>query len=501
MSNAAAIAELYELVAPDPERASYFTFRPRPNDPARYDQQQAFVDYAGTGVAFLIGGNGAGTTECALYKLARFVFGTEPPRHNTPFWIIGDDFEQTMLSCWAEKLHGHGLIPRTEINWPKIQWHNEKANMPLRVPLREWPDRPDLAGRNWMIEFRSYEQGRRKMQSRSLGGFMFTEQFPWELLVEVERGMREYNFPGSKFCEFTPVDPRLTYRLEEMERDGRLPPGWEIFRANTEVALEHGHIQKTWYDEFYGMLSEEERETRKTGAWASYAGQVYKKFNPRVHVVDQIEICPGMHHRRAIDWGSGPENAFVCLWGARNGLGEWFIYDEYWSTDQNLDVLQHLAAIEARWDWPEWSDFHGTTWADPSSLDCIRLAMHHGFPGIMQGRNAVQEGIECVRRHLHITPGTGRPRLFIHRKCKNLVREMGTYHYPECTTENVNSRDPAFEPVKRDDHAVDALRYLLFSEEGYGGGQYGSRDKHIEKQRYGIQFKNGNGHKMPGGFR
>jgi hypothetical protein len=124
--------------------------------------------------------------------------------------------------------------------------------------------------------------------------------------------------------------------------------------------------------------------------------------------------------------------------------------------------------------------------------------MHYGFPGIMGGRNAVQEGIECVRRLLKTVPATRKPRLFIHRKCRNLIREMGTYHYPECTTENVNSRDPAFEPVPRDDHAVDALRYLLFSEESYGGGHYGSRGKHIDKKSYGIQLRNGNNGRQNG---
>jgi hypothetical protein len=474
---------------------AYFHFRPRPDDPARYDQQTGFVESRTSGVAFSIGGNGAGTTEIAMHKLARFLMSTPPPRKDTPFWIIGDDYEQAMSVCWAEKLWGHGHIPRAEIDASRIVWYSEKLNYPFKVPLLPWPGQPS---RNWLLEFKSYEQGRTKMQAKSLGGFCFSEQFPWELLVEVLRGCREYNYPGSKFAEFTPVDPGLTYQLENMQREDKLPPGWEIYRANTEVALEYGHVRPSWYAEFFGAMAPEEVETRKIGAWASFAGQIYRSFNPLVHCVDQMVLPRGMRHFRAIDWGAGPENAMVCLWGAKNGLGEWYIYDEYWSTDQELDVLEHLARIEAKHDWPEWDEFYGATFADPSSQDCMRLAMHHGFPSIMNGRNAVYEGINCIRRALKVQPATKRPRLLIlRRRCPNLVREMGTYRWRQGTDSSVNPMDPRPEPLKHDDHAVDALRYMLFSEEGYGAGTYASQSRGAPR-KYGVQFRNGNGHPIQG---
>jgi hypothetical protein len=118
--------------------------------------------------------------------------------------------------------------------------------------------------------------------------------------------------------------------------------------------------------------------------------------------------------------------------------------------------------------------------------------MHHGFPGIASGRNAVYEGITCVRRHLKVNPVTSRPRLFIHRKrCPNLVRELGTYRWRQGTESERNPMDPRPEPLKKDDHACDALRYILLSEEQYGGGHYGSKQRAFEPRQYGIQHRNG----------
>lgn len=482
---------------------SYYTFVPRPDDVARYDQQTGFIESRTRGVAFAVGGNGAGTTEICMHKLARFLMSQKPPRHDTPFWVIGNSYEQAMDACWKEKLYGHGHIPRAEIDFDRISYYKPNLNWPFRVALRPWPGHPD---KNWMLEFKSYEQGRTQMQAKSIGGFCFSEQFPWSLLTEVLRGCREYNFPGSKFCEFTPVDPALSWELENMEREQRLPPGWEIYRANTEVAAEYGHIDRLWYEEFFGMMAPEEIEVRKIGAWASFAGQVYQSFNPKIHTVTEMDFPPGVHFRRVIDWGAGPENAFVCLWAYRNGLGQWFVFDEYWSTSQQYDTLHHLEHILARHPWPEQMQlnprereklepFYGTTWADPSSPDRIRIAMRLNFP-VQPAANSVDEGIDCVRRHLKIMKSLGEPRLFINRKnCPNLFREMATYRYEQSAGSGLNPRGAKPVPLKADDHAVDALRYLLFSEEQYSGAVFSSMAGGFKQDDYGIHQSAGSGGK------
>ena len=95
---------------------AYFTFQPRADQHERFDQQTSFVESKAPGVIFLIGGNGAGTTECCMYKLSQFVLHTPPPRKDTPFWIIAGSYEQTMEACWVEKLYGHGHIPKSEVD-------------------------------------------------------------------------------------------------------------------------------------------------------------------------------------------------------------------------------------------------------------------------------------------------------------------------------------------------------------------------------------------------
>lgn len=478
---------------------AYVTFTPRHDQPERFDQQESFVNSNTRGIAFLIGGNGAGTTECAMSKIADYVLRKQPPpRKDTPFWIIAGSYEQVCETCWKEKLEGHGHLPKSEIDYDRIAWLKPNDNWPFRVPLKPWPGRP---GKNWSLEFKSYKQGRAQMQSRSIGGFCFSEQFPWGLLTEVKARCREYNFPGGQFAEFTPIDPLLSYPLERMIEDDKLPAGWEIWRANTSCAMEAGHVSKEWYDEFFSMVPPSMRLTREIGAWAIYEGAIYPNFAD-FHIVPDAELFdedggfpPNVFHRRAIDWGSGPENAFCCLWAYRNGAGDWFIYDEYYSTAP-VSTVEHLVEIQERsemWGWRTNDPHFGATYADPSSPGDFRIAhsLSQYAPGVAgfdlsAASNAVLEGIEHVQwLMMPCAERMGKPRLFISReRCKNLSRELRTYRWKTGT----DKQDPQRQPLKKNDHAADALRYLTFSEARLGGVTPSSADRGGGDRDYGVRL-------------
>lgn len=476
----------------------YQLFQPRPDDPENWDQQTAFFNSKNAGVTFLLGGNGAGTTETALGKVARFVLHQQPPpRADTPFWIIAGSYEQVMKACWKEKLHGHGRIPDSEVDWRRIRWYREKDGLPYTVPLKPWPGRP---GKSWTLCFKSYEQGRQQMQAESIGGFLFVEQFPWGLLEEVLRGCREYDFVGNKLAEFTPVDPLLSEPLEAMMEEDTLPPDWGVYHANTECALKAGHITQQWFNTFFGMVSEEMRPTRMRGAFGGYEGLIYQRFSPTIHIIDDDqamdEMVAGVFHSRGMDWGAGPENPFGCVWGYRTGTGACTIYDEYYSNDQNFTTHDHLKSVCDQWPWPAQHPCYGETFADPSDPGNIRLASKFsrycdGYDNfnITPARNAVHEGIEYVQYMLAKNPVIGRPLLRISKRCKNLIRELKAYRWEKSSDRGINPRDAKPVPLKKNDHLCDALRYLLFSQADRLGHTAEAFSVVPDAKRHGVQLK------------
>lgn len=502
---------------------SLYLFQPRQDQPERFDEQQSFVNERIPGTAWLVGGNGSGTTECAMHKIARFVLDHQPPpRKDTPFWIISVDLATTM-EAWAEKLHGHGHIPESEIDWDRIHWHKRNKNWPFSVPLKPWPGRPNA---NWRLEFKSCDQKARRLMARSIGGFCFMEQFPYEVLMEVKRGCREYNFPGSQICEFTPVDPNICPEIEEMIDNGPepdnpvpglryLPASDRVYRCNTRCAMEAGHISKEWFQDFFGMVSEEMMDTRMIGAFATFEGQIYKTLDPHIHFVGDDEVFPGgmfprgVHHRRGIDWGAGPDNPFACVWCYRNGMGQWFAYDEYLSSDQTYTTVDHLSEVVDKWPWPSHDNHYGTTYADPSSPDNIRIAQKlpqytdgkYRNINMQAGANAVIEGIEHIQWLLkpsvlvnELTNGhvrkVSKPRLFIHRqRCPNLCRFLRSYRWKKSNPMGLNPQDARKEPLKKNDHLNDALRYVVFTEARHQGTVPDSIRREADWRSRGLQLQ------------
>ena len=158
---------------------AWLTWRPRPDKPAEFDQQSGFVNSRDL-VSFALGGNGSGKTACAAKKCADFVMATPPPRKDTPFWILAEDYTQVCEVCWAEKLNGQKFLPDAVVDWERVDWLKPRQNWPLMVPLKKHPN-----GKNWRLEFRSYAQGWKAQQARSIGGFWFSEQVQWCLISSV----------------------------------------------------------------------------------------------------------------------------------------------------------------------------------------------------------------------------------------------------------------------------------------------------------------------------
>jgi phage terminase large subunit-like protein len=450
----------------------FYTFEPRLDRREFFDEQSGFVN-SNALVSFVVGGNGSGKTYCAAQKCARFVLEKQPPPGpDTPFWVIANTMDQVGLSAWFQKLRT--IIPAEAIDLSRITWHNQKRGFPVSVPLHPWKGRP---GANWVLEFKSYEQGRMNMQAAGIGGAWFTEQFPWEVFEEVFRGCREFAYPGSIFCDFTPIDPVLSSPVEDLyEKWLSKDPStknYAFFRMNTESALRAGHVTRDWYDSFFGLVSDEMQQTRRIGAFASYEGTIFQTFDPRVHVYDhprdktgRLDFPRGVWHRRSFDWGSSVDHPFVCLWAYRDAMGRYVFYDEYYSKSQTMTVLDHCERIKARHPWPNESPNYGASYGDPSRPDMIALFNRNGVR-VQSANNAVYEGIETVRRLLKSMDSIGGPRILIDRQnCPELVRTMRIYRWKKQTIHGANPQAPRPEPLKFDDDPVDSLRYLVHTDGG-----------------------------------
>lgn len=444
-----------------------YTWRPRPDCPEEFDEQTSFVESDAL-VSWMLGGNGSGKSAAGAHKAARFIcYQQAPPRKNTPFWVISSNYDLSCGMGWCEKLST--IIPRRMVD--RIQYLSTAQGYPRTVVLKPWPN-----GNNWVLEFKSYEQGRQAMQARSIGGAWFSEQCPMGLFDEVFRGAREYMFPGSIFGECTPIDPVMSQEIKQRydaSISGKLP-GWKFFRLNTKKNIDAGGVSREWGETFFQSVSSELLETRSIGAFAGYEGVLFPQFNPAVHGVENLVVPPGCIHYIAIDWGASAQHPFACIWGAIDGAGRWYIYREYVSRLQ-VDFAFHAAKIKEIMQEVGWgtdSFFYRNGFADPSRPDGFYTFANAGIP-VSPANNSVVEGIETIRLLLG-DRSRGMPiRLLIDReKCPTAMQQMPSVRWVLGSEKGLNPAMPKPAVLKANDDVFDCIRYLTHTvrTRGSGGG-------------------------------
>ena len=194
-------------------------------------------------------------------------------------------------------------------------------------------------------------------------------------------------------------------------------------------------------------------DRRIKGLWVAAEGLVYEGFDRNVHVYEPTTLPSEWTRYRAIDFGF--VNPFVCLWGAVDYDGRLYVYDEHYQA--NMLIADHASAIKRR---------PGVFKSDVADHDAQERAEldDNGIP-TRPAKKDVALGIQRVAERL-VVRADGYPRLFISTKCENLIREIARYAWEERKPDKPVKE----EPKKVEDHAVDALRYMVMElDEGTSG--------------------------------
>ena len=401
----------------------------------------------------------SGKTICAAAKTAIYLRDTKPYRQNCPFWILGETFEQTCSTCWDEKLSKF-IHPRDIL---AIDWHKHNRNWPRAVILRH-PDDRNKPG--WVIEFKSYDQGVLMMQGRSIGGYWFNEEAPLEIVSEVQVRCRDYDSPG--WADFTPAHIRDARWPELYESP---PDGWKFFRLNT-YKNKTKKVQQ-WAKKYFTSIPEDERETRTTGAFAGFSGQVFKEFYRATHVIDSkttkdpelraiaerlenYDFPESWRHIRGIDFGWS--NPLACIWIAVDPDGRYYCYDEHYK--KQIRIEEHARQMSLRpwlYGHPNW----GVSYCDneePASINYLNEitasddGKYQWFRPVQKMPNDIGRQLSKLRSMLMVQ-GDGKPKIFFLSKCKNLISEVRGYRWQE-GAKGPNSANPREIPVARNDHCL-----------------------------------------------
>jgi len=170
-------------------------------------------------------------------------------------------------------------------------------------------------------------------------------------------------------------------------------------------------------------------------------GLVYKEFQRTFHVYKDLPDKEWVKTFGGHDFGTHNPCASITIKKDRDS--NYYVWDEYYKSgltdSQQADYVASL-------NWDE-------CYPDPESASGILEFKKRGVNvrEVIKNKDSVRNGINVVKELFK----TGR--LKIHESCENLIYELETYAYPE----KRQDRNEEENPIKENDHALDALRYAL----------------------------------------
>ena len=209
------------------------------------------------------------------------------------------------------------------------------------------------------------------------------------------------------------------------------------------------------YEQMLKALPPTQRKQLLEGNWDVNEGAAFTEFNLDEHVIPPFEIPISWDRVKGIDYGYASESA--CIWATIDPSdGTLIVYRELYQkglTGEDLGrritemELQDPFSVPGVLDNAAWNRT-GTT--GPTVGETL---VKQGHKLRRADKNRIQGKIQ-IHEYLRLQH-TGRPKLQIFSNCPNLARELQSIPLDKSNPEDVDT--------KAQDHAYDALRYLIMS--------------------------------------
>jgi len=203
------------------------------------------------------------------------------------------------------------------------------------------------------------------------------------------------------------------------------------------------------------------KDRLRYGRWIQAEGAVYDGWDRRLHLIDRFAIPADWPRFWSVDFGY--KNPFVCQWWAQDYDGRLYRYREIYHSQRLVEDHAKLMLALSK-DEPRPRQIL----CDHDAEDRATLEKHLRME-TWPAKKDKSPGIQAVASRFN-KAGDGRPRLFLVRDA--LVERdpvMVEQKKPTCTEEEIdgyvwdlaNNRKKGEDPVDKDNHGLDALRYLV----------------------------------------
>lgn len=399
-----------------------------------------------------LGGNRSGKTVAGATEMVQRLEGTHPNGYKVPYKgrAIGSSIEDGLKKV---------IIPELK------KWLS-----PSLLKNGNWDDSYDLSSRVLTLlngstcELLTYEQDVQKHAGTSLDGVWFDEEPPEDIFNE--NMLRLVDVGGEWWLTMTPLlDMSWTYkRLYEAGLKNE-NPDIEVVQFDT---LSNPYIDGNELDILLTGMSDEEKDARKHGTYYNLTGGIFTGCMSQENFIDPIinsDIWPLYYYK----WGHfgmldhGLKNPTAFHLGAFDEEGRIVIYYEYHAVGklvrENAEEINKIIKelkLEDKLDYIVADPSIQNT--EPINGSSVQNEYSENGLNLVLGNNDVKASLTRMNAKFKDKS------LLITKDCTKLIQELPMYRWAKFATSKVAMRkNPQEQPVKKDDHHIDAVRYGIMS--------------------------------------
>lgn len=294
------------------------------------------------------------------------------------------------------------------------------------------------------------------------------------------------NYSGVTFCQAEQASKELYLKIIGRMRNIKsgIPKNISILEGNPEAgwckdrfidnpvpgktffleltSFDNPHLPRAYIERMIAEYPESWVQRYIYGSWENLDEMVLSSFKEKSHVIEPVSFewikeMKGYQNAAGADYGFLNPSAFI--WGFKDYDGRIVIYDEFYKTRQSI---------------PELSDAGKRHGPIPIILDySTKIPMantHRPLPNELSkplsiwdelsfDLNLIPSNKDKMRNINGVNVLFQQNRLLITRNCVNLIREVKNWKWQrEEIGKNISRKE---KPVDKDDHAIDAMLYLV----------------------------------------
>jgi len=212
------------------------------------------------------------------------------------------------------------------------------------------------------------------------------------------------------------------------------------------------YVEETYKQRIRDSLSGLFYKRNYLGLWCLAEGSIFDFFDPSIHILKRPPTA-AEYWVAGIDYGS--VNAFCCLLigvstgrHTQTGKRMWVEKEFYWDPKVMGRQKVNSEFAEDVYNFLEPYSIRGI-YLDPSA-EAFQLELKKRGMHVMHANNDVENGIQMMTTEMK------KGNLYVLEECRNTIRELQGYVW------DPKAADKGYDqPLKKDDHACDALRYVM----------------------------------------